>query len=215
MFHEFPGVDSLNAYNARAGDEQLAPVVVLVDEATALLADRSVHNRTKELVLRARKYGIWFVLGGQDWKASSMDTALRNMLATRVHFHAASGSQSRVLLGDGAAVALTVAGRAIAQLPGRPQMEIQAPLVTTAEITAALRGQEGPTGDLSEEEEVESDPETERILELHQQGWTNRAIERAVFGKTGGVYYERVRRVLESATATTADSSNGANQCRD
>ncbi len=209
LFHEFPGVDSLSAYNARAGDEQLAPLVVMVDEATALLADRSVHNRTKELVLRARKYGIWFVLGGQDWKASSLDTALRNMLATRVQFHAASGSQSRVLLGDGAAVGLTVAGRAIAQLPGRAQLEIQAPLVTTGEIAAALRGQEGPALDLPEEEkEVESDPEAERILELHRRGWTSRAIEREVFGKTGGAYYERVRRVLESAATATRDNGD-------
>jgi DNA segregation ATPase FtsK/SpoIIIE-like protein len=210
LFHEFPGVDSLSAYNARAGDEQLAPLVVLVDEATALLADRSVHNRTKELVLRARKFGIWFVLGGQDWKASSLDTALRNMLATRVQFHTSSGSQSRMLLGDGAAAGLVVAGRAIVQLPGRPQLEIQAPLVTTAEISAALRGQEGPAFDLPEEdEEVESDdPEAERILELHRKGWTSRAIEREIFGKTGGAYYERVRRVLESAATATRDNGD-------
>ena len=209
LFHEFPGVDSLSAYNARV-DEPLAPLVVLVDEATALLADKGVHNRTKELVLRARKFGIWFVLGGQDWKASSLDTALRNMLATRVQFHASSGSQSRVLLGDGAAAGLTVAGRAIAQLPGRPQLEIQAPLVTAAEIAAALRGQEGPAGELpEEEEEVEGDPEAERILELHRKGWTSRAIEREIFGKTGGAYYERVRRVLESAATTTRDNGDG------
>jgi DNA segregation ATPase FtsK/SpoIIIE-like protein len=117
LYQAFPGVDSLAAFNARAA-EPLSPVIALIDEATALLSDRSVHNATRTLALRARKYGLWLVLGGQDWKAASVDTAIRNQLSTRIHFKAQSPSQSRVLLGDGCAAAIEAPGRAYVQLPG-------------------------------------------------------------------------------------------------
>ncbi|MBU1748467.1 MAG: hypothetical protein KKA73_12320, partial [Chloroflexi bacterium] len=104
LYAEHPGVDSLGAYNART-DEPLAPVVILVDEATALLGDKDVEGALRTLALRARKYGLWLVLGGQDWKASSLDTAIRNQLATRIQFKAMSAGQSRVLLQQGGAEA--------------------------------------------------------------------------------------------------------------
>jgi len=46
LYQAFPGVDSLAAFNARAA-EPLPPVIALIDEATALLSDRSVHNATR------------------------------------------------------------------------------------------------------------------------------------------------------------------------
>ena len=149
LYQAFPGVDSLAAYNARTA-EPLPPVIALIDEATALLSDRSVHNATRTLALRARKYGLWLVLGGQDWKAASVDTAIRNQLSTRIHFKAQSPSQSRVLLGDGCAAAIEAPGRAYVQLPGQPLTELQAPLVTVADIEAALTGQTGPAEALPE-----------------------------------------------------------------
>jgi hypothetical protein len=149
LYQAFPGTDSLTAFNQKVADKErgtdpLPPVIALIDEATALLSDRSVHNATRTLALRARKYGLWLVLGGQDWKAASVDTAIRNQLSTRVHFKAQSASQSRVLLGDGCAAAIEARGRAYAQLPGQPLTELQAPLVTVADIEAALTGQTGP-----------------------------------------------------------------------
>lgn len=213
LFREFPGVDSLAAYNARAGDEPLPPVVVLIDEATALLSDKNVENATRTFVLRSRKYGLWAVLGGNDWKASSLDTAIRHQLSTRVQFKAQDAAQSRTLLGDGAASVIDTIGRAYVQLPGRPMLQIMAPMVTAGDIGRALAGHGGPMGELPETVQEEVDPEAARILELHRQGLTNRAIEREVFGKTGGSYYERVRRVLagdaSAATATAATPGNG------
>ena len=148
LYTAHPGVDSLAAYNAET-PEPLCPVVTLIDEATALLSGRPVHNATRTLALRARKYGLWLVLGGQDWKAASIDTAIRNQLSTRIHFKAQSPSQSRVLLGDGCAAAIEVPGRAYVQLPGQPLTEIQAPLVSLADIEAALTGQTGPAQQLA------------------------------------------------------------------
>jgi len=164
LYSDLPGVDSLTAYNARTDGDPLAPVVCLIDEATALLSDRSVHNATRTLALRARKYGLWLVLGGQDWKAASVDTAIRNQLSSRVHFKAQSASQSRVLLGDGCAAAIETPGRAFAQLPGRPLTEIQAPMVSLADIEAALTGQAGPAVELPEAHVLLSELDARLVL---------------------------------------------------
>lgn len=211
LFREVPGVDSLAAYNARAGgDEPLAPWVALIDEATALLSDRGVLNAARTLVLRARKYGLWMVLGGQDWKSASIDTAIRNQLSSRVQFRAQDAAQSRTLLGDGAASTIETVGRAYAQLPGRPMLQLLAPMVTGGDIGRALAGQTGPAGELPEAED-QPDSRTARIRELAGQGWSQSAIEEEVFGYRGGAAHRTVRDVLNAttATATTSPGRNG------
>lgn len=211
LFREVPGVDSLAAYNARAGgDEPLAPWVALIDEATALLSDRGVLNAARTLVLRARKYGLWMVLGGQDWKSASIDTAIRNQLSSRVQFRAQDAAQSRTLLGDGAASTIETVGRAYAQLPGRPMLQLLAPMVTGGDIGRALAGQTGPAGELPEVED-RPDDRTTRIRELAGQGWSQSAIEEEVFGYRGGAAHRTVRDVLNAttATATTSPGRNG------
>jgi len=214
LYAEYPGVDSLSAYNLRvtgstqAGDERLEPVVCLIDEATALLSDRDVHSAARTLALRARKYGVWLVLGGQDWKAASIDTAIRNQISTRVHFKAQSASQSRVLLGDGCAAAIETPGRAWAQLPGRPLLELQAPLVSLSDIQAVLAGQQGPAEDLpAGDPEPRTEPASADLIRtLADQGLSLSAIAREVFGYTGGAAYEAVRQVIGDTTTPARPS---------
>lgn len=208
LFREFPGVDSLAAYNARAGDEPLIPVVALIDEATALLSDRGVQGAMRTLVLRARKYGLWMVLGGQDWKAASIDSAIRNQLSSRIQFRASDAAQSRTLLGDGAASTIEVVGRAYAQLPGRPMLQIMAPLVSGGDIGRALAGQGGPAGELPEAAEDGGDQDA-RIRELAGGGRSLNAIQREVFGYIGGAAYEAVKRVLGDTTITGGRKNGG------
>jgi S-DNA-T family DNA segregation ATPase FtsK/SpoIIIE len=118
LYQAFPGADNLATYNTQASDP-LPPIVCLVDEATALLQDGGVESAIRELVLKARKYGLWCVLGGQSWKASVLDTTIRDQMASRVQFKAMSASQSRVLLEQGGVEQLDVLGQALAILPGR------------------------------------------------------------------------------------------------
>jgi hypothetical protein len=210
LYAGYPGVDSLGGYNLKvAGNAQgpaepLVPLVCLVDEATALLADRSVHNAARSLALRARKYGVWLVLGGQDWRAIRIDSGLSNQLSGRIQFRANSAAQSRVLLGDGCAAELDVKGRAYALLPGRSLLQLQAPMVTVADIGAALAGQSGPTSCAPPvPPDAEQDDTEQRILDLAGQGLSRSAIERQVFGYTGGQAFETVRRVLGDTGPTT------------
>jgi hypothetical protein len=198
LYRNFPGVDSLAAYNAQAG-EPLSPVVCLVDEATALLADSGVESAIRTLVLRARKFGLWLVLGGQSWKASVLDTTIRDQLASRVQFKAMSASQSRVLLEQSGAEALDVQGRALAIIPGRDLFEMQAPYVSARAITAAL-SDGGPRHDLPEMAQVESQGDADkvrRVLELHEAGESDTAIARLVFGYGNSFYIDKVRQILQ------------------
>ena len=96
LFAAFPGVDSLAAYNAVATDH-LTPIVAIVDEATALLGDNGVETALRTLALRARKFGLWLLLAGQDWKATSLDTAIRNQLSTRIQFKTMSQVQEDLI----------------------------------------------------------------------------------------------------------------------
>jgi DNA segregation ATPase FtsK/SpoIIIE-like protein len=195
LYAQHPGVDSLRAYNARA-EEPLTPVVILVDEATALLGDKPVENATRTLALRARKYGLWLVLGGQDWKASSLDTAIRNQLSSRIQFRAMSSSQSRVLLQQSGAENLDTPGRALAILPGHPLLELQAPVIAYEDIIVALAGS-GPQNPMPTEADVTRE---ELIRILAGEGLSQRQIELQVFGYTGGKAHTEVRRVLGATT---------------
>lgn len=202
LFNQYPGIDRLDRYNATAS-EPLKPIITVIDEATALLDNKSIETHLKELTLRARKYGLWLILAGQDWKASSLDTAIRNQLSTRVQFKALNASQSRVLIGEGDAKDLDAVGRALAVLPGKPMMELQAPYVNAGMILEAVKGS-GPqraldlaaveVGQAIEDDETLTEPERVKLLDA--QGVSRSEIERRVFGFTGGSAYRKVKDIL-------------------
>lgn len=202
MFNDYPGVDRLDRYNAVAA-EPLNPIITLIDEATALLDNKNIEGHLKNLTLRARKYGLWLILAGQDWKSTSLDTAIRNQLSTRVQFKALNASQSRVLIGEGDAKNIDAIGRALAVLPGRPMLELQAPFVSHSMIMDAVQGN-GPQRALTleaiaPERAIEDDQtltESERIKLLDAQGLSRSEIEKRVYGFTGGSAYRKVKGIL-------------------
>jgi len=192
LFNRFPGVDSLSLYNQQA-NEPLAPIVTIIDEGTALLGDRDVENALKTLTLRARKYGLWVVLAGQDWKATSLDSAIRNQLSTRVQFRAHNAAQSRVLLGAPGAENLPTdpKGRALARLPGSGLVEMQTPYIGRTQITNAMRGGE-PRAAMPTTENDEANLAA-RARALAAQGRSQTQIEQELFGYSGGEAYRKVK----------------------
>lgn len=133
LFANYTGADSLYTYNLEA-DEPLVPLIAIFDEATALLENKDIEGNLRTLSLRARKYGLWLILAGQDWKHNTLDTAIRNQLGSRVQFRAMSRSQSNVLLGRGGAEEIDVKGRAIMILPGREAVTVQSPMIRHSDI---------------------------------------------------------------------------------
>lgn len=181
------GADSLGRYNAKSSRERLPSLIAVIDEATALLGNKEVEGSLRDLVLRARKYGLWFVLAGQDWKSSSLDTAIRNQIATRVQFKALSASQSRVLLDQAGAEEFAQPGLALAALPGRGVITMLAPYVGGG---TRIEGS-GPKKKL-----VRPETDEEKVLRLSEAGMSRRQIEMAVRGYCGGAATAFVEKVL-------------------
>jgi hypothetical protein len=202
------GVDSLYAYN-EISDEPLVPIVTIIDEATALMENKDVEGHLRTLALRARKYGLWLVLAGQDWKASTLDTSIRNQLGARIQFRAMDATQSRVLLNRPGAELLDVKGRAIAVLPGRTPVEFQAPMVKASEIRA-MHGRgpvnEKPTAMLDHDatDGPMSPENVARVLDLHAQGLPQYKIEDEVYGYHGGRAHTYVADIIKKRSTTIA-----------
>ena len=199
------GVDSLDAYNAQT-DERLPPVVLVVDEATALLADnKDMYDALRPVVLRGRKFGLWVVLIGQDWKARTLDTTVRNQLATRVQFKALDSTQSRVLLGRDDAAGIEQPGEAYAILPGRPLVHFKSPWVSGEEIERILRsGARPPVIDVSPLRGTQ-DKREERVRELLRQGLSLSEVARRVYGSSGGSAFYKVKEIHAAMVGSAAE----------
>lgn len=197
LYEEYPGVDSLSRYNS-ASNQKLDPYVVAIDEGTALLNDKRVEKTLRTLALRARKFGIWFLFGGQDWKATSVDSTIKYQFSTSIQFKAKSGPQSRALLGDSCAKDIHVQGRAFAVLPGREMIELQAPIIGHQDIISAMTGN-GPRYEMPESVVVvdHSTAVINEVIDLKTDGKSDTAIARIVFGYGTMFYIEKVRAILQ------------------
>jgi len=195
LYQQHPTADKLSSYNALA-EEPLPVIVLLIEEATALLAHRDVERAVKELVLRARKYGIFTIAGGQSWKASDFDSAIRGQFSSLVHFHAKDKSSSRVLLGDPAAADIDQVGRAYAVLPGQPMIQLQAPALSLFTVARALGDRQGPPPAMPAAPEPEPDGTETQILTLARQGFSKAKICEAVWGYKSSKMYPRIDETL-------------------
>lgn len=129
LYKAFPAADTLEVYN-RLTDDPLPVIALFLDEITVLFENREIERAFKTSVLRARKYGMFAIAGGQSWKATDFDTTIRGQFSTTVHFHAKDKSSSRVLLGEPVAAEIDQVGRAYVVLPGRTLTQIQAPALS-------------------------------------------------------------------------------------
>lgn len=193
LFNQHPGIDRLDKYNA-VTSEPLRPIIAVIDEVTALLSDKRVEEHLRDLTLRSRKYGLWLIMAGQSWKASNLDSTIKNQLSTRVQFKSLNSAQSRVLLGKGDAKDISHVGRAYAILPGRSMIEMQAPFVNSDMIISAVSGngaqQKIPAAI------PQQDTQEERIFDLLSNGdLTDSKIAREVFGYSNGRTVEQVQNV--------------------
>lgn len=197
LYSRYPGVASLDEYNEKA-DEQLRPIACLTDESTALFEDKTIEGTVKTLILRARKYGLWLIMGGQDWKASSLDTAIREQFASRVQFKTMSSTSSRVLLQRAGAEELQVAGRALAWIPGHEMIEMQVPIITVSDIMRGAAGS-GPQRTIPSYDATSTTVSDDEIRRLaHVEGLSKRQIALRLFGYTGGHAHRRVTDALHT-----------------
>ena len=132
--------EKLSEYNAIPGVEPLPHAVVIVDEVTVLVTETGgqngpVHQALLKLAAQGRKYGFTLIVAGQDFKATTFNTALTHQLSTRVAFKAGSANESRVVLGEDGAEKLRGEGHGLLRHGGR-LVEFQGFYVDKAELIA-------------------------------------------------------------------------------
>jgi DNA segregation ATPase FtsK/SpoIIIE-like protein len=187
-----PGVENLIEFN-RISDEKLERIICFIDETPALLEIPMLRKRIRTLATRARKYAIYLVLAGQDWRSTTIDASIRNQFSTVVQCKALNIHQSRVLLGTSDAVDLERPGEAILRLPGREPVKVLIPLIGDNEYSLLP----APTKKLAELPEPEIDQEA-RIRELHAAGVSKTNIQLEVFGYKGGYAYDKVTKIINT-----------------
>ena len=195
-----PTAANLVDYN-RATGADLPPLLVVVDEGTALLNEAGIGEPLRQAVQTARQYGVYVLLAGQSANHQVIPTQVRDNFSTRLCFRT-SPTSSRVVLGDRGATEIHNKGRMLAQLSGQELQELQGPFVTRQQLEQVLTG----GGPAMPAPVVEVEPrynngvteiEADRIKELYARGESINEIARTVYGYTGGAAYNKVKQVLE------------------
>jgi hypothetical protein len=197
-----PTAANIVDYN-RATGAGLPPLLVVVDEGTALMNESGVGDPLRVAVQTARQYGVYVVVAGQSANHRVIPTQVRDNFSSRLCFRT-SPTSSRVVLDDKSANELKQKGRMVAQLTGQELQELQGPYVSRQQLESALSNG-GPAHDLPDPPDTEDEPDTtltqdqiEQIRGLWAAGESNSAISEAIFGYRAGYRLEQIRQILES-----------------
>lgn len=211
MYKQVTRVRSLDQYNAMTG-KGLPFVVAFADETSALLEHDGTKSLFVELARTGRKYGVGLILGGTDFKATTLPSEARSNCQARVSFWLEPGL-SRSLFGCEEASELREHEIAV-QRPGIVgRVRGYPPLVTEASYRQLPR-RRGAVLALNAAPVATSSPggldpdQVRQILEMHAAGESKRAIQRAVFGYEGGAAYAQVNQVLARGTTGTGGTED-------
>lgn len=201
LYEQVPLADDLPSYNQYAGGEPLVPWLIVVDEGTLMLADRSISQFLAAAVQGTRQYGIYVFLSGQTANASVIKTPIRDNCPTRICFNNEINSIRVTLGGNPPGDLEEIPGRGWARLKGKnTPIKIQAPIIRRGDLYNRIcrTGPREPFPILEGECETvdEEIPEAERIRALSRAGYSKRQIEETVYGHPGGDAYYKVSRVL-------------------
>ncbi len=199
-----------------------APRILAVMDEFANLADALPTNERRELwrgarmiAAEGRKAGVHLALALQDPTHKSLDLRIRRNCLP-LSFRVKDGDASRVILGAGGAEQLPprqfltvmdqlLRGVAFAPsddeirnfLAARPVAPYPAPSWLEADVVPA-------TASHQQQDEIE-----QQIRALLGQGWSLRAVQRELFGYTGGAAYEAVKAVRAQMEASTGGDTGG------
>lgn len=189
--------DDLAEYNQKA-DIYLPPIIVAVDEAASLLADKEIGAALKKQAWELRKFGVFQMLALTSVKGTVIDTDHRHQFSSKVQLHANDKGQARLLL-DAIEAINFPPGRAVIDLPGLPPTVVQTPYIHKRELRDLLR----PASQLPappREWVIEPDEPTDKqqaVLDLWDAGELNERLIAGVVYGPGGRQEELVRRTLE------------------
>lgn len=200
LYEQVPLADSLPSYNQHA-KEKIVPWLIVVDEGTLMLADRTINHFLASAVQGTRQYGIYVFMSGQTANASVIRTPIRDNCPTRICFNNEENSIRVTLGGSPPGELEEVPGRGWARLKGKKTpIKIQAPIIRRSDLYQAINRsgprQCFPVIEAECETVSEEIPEADRIKALSAQGYSKRQIEEDVYGHPGGNAHYKVTKVL-------------------
>ncbi len=192
--------NDLAEYN-RLAEDYLPPIVVVVEEASALLANKEIGAELKKHAWELRKFGIYQFLMLTSAKGTTIDTDHRQQFASKVQLHANEKGQARLLIDAPEAIAFPP-GRAMIDLPGQLPSIVQTPYIDKRELRALLRPAPFPppspldSADLTAR--VLSEAEKDRLFKQRvEAGHSRNAASLEAYGRRyAGDLVERGKRVL-------------------
>lgn len=183
--------DNLAEYN-RLADEPLPPVIVAVDEASALLTgDKEISAELKRQAWELRKFGIYQVLCLTSAKGTTIDTDHRQQFSSKVQLHANDKYQARLLM-DAIEATTFPPGRAVIELPKQAPAVVQTPYIDKREVRSLLRPGTAPPVPA-----VTPSAQERRVLELATAGWSRGAICQEVWGYKSSKLYPQIDEILQ------------------
>jgi hypothetical protein len=184
--------DNLMEYNHLA-DRPLPPIIVAVDEASALLTgDREISAELKRQAWELRKFGIYQVLCLTSAKGTTIDTDHRQQFSSKVQLHANDKYQARLLM-DAIEATTFPPGRAVIELPKQPPVVVQTPYIDKREVRSLLRPGTVPLS----APVVTPSAQERRVLELAAAGWSHSAICHEVWGYKSSKLYPQIDEILQ------------------
>lgn len=194
--------DDLAEYNRLVeADQFLPPVVVAVDEASALLANKEIGAELKRHAWELRKFGIYQILILTSAKGTTIDTDHRQQFSSKVQLHANERTQARLLIEDALDATSFPPGRAMVDLPGQLPVVIQTPYIDKREVRALLRPANVlPSPPASTAADQPEPTEEEKDLLFKQRveaGWSRNAASLEAYGRRyAGDLVQRGKRIL-------------------
>lgn len=193
--------DDLAEYN-RLANNYLPPIVVVVEEASALLANKEIGAELKRHAWELRKFGVYQFLMLTSAKGTTIDTDHRQQFASKVQLHANERGQARLLMDAPEAVTFPP-GRAVIDLPGQMPMIVQTPYIDKRELRALLRPAGAPPPPPTAPVSIQTTPilseaEKDRLFKRRvQEGLSRNAASLEAYGRRyAGDLVERGKRVL-------------------
>lgn len=193
--------DNLEEYNRYSGD-YLPPVIIAVDEASALLSsDKDIGAQLKRQAWELRKFGVYQFLMLTSAKGTTIDTDHRQQFASKVQLHVNDKAQARILGMDATEALSFPAGRAMIELPRREPVIVQTPYVDKRTVRSFLRPGVVPAGPVVIEQKAAMDSQEAEWVRLVKEGYTKseacwRVFERAF----SGPFSQRLNRLLSSSS---------------
>jgi len=212
-------VRSLDQYNAASG-QNLPFVVAFADETSALLEHAGTKAPFVELARMGRKYGVGLILGGTDFKASTLPSEARSNCQARLAFWLERGL-SQSLLDCNDASKLGGIGEIVVKRPGVVgTVRGRTPEVTEAAYKVlalrrdraltldAVHVHSSPSGNGRKPDLDQVDdptlPDADRVHLLHNAGASDSAIAGRLW-HNNTFYLDKVRKILADPVVVVAN----------